>query len=724
MKNYIIFFFLCSSSIVFAQSTNIFTLLHNNQRKADLFYDQMSWRNALELYLRITDKDPADLHARQRIAECYVKLNDPISAELWYSTLVKEVDAPPSVKYEYAEVLSKNSKYGEAIKWYELYAQAVPTDPLPKNKLEFIQHLDYYLRDSLLFKIISIGLNSTHSDFGPSYFKGGLVFVSSRDLDLFVKRHSLASQNDEEALLNLFYSKKNNVTGDFDRVNLFSSGNLKSIYHDGPIAFYDHYKKAAFTRNDRAPGWKSYKGKINLKIFLADVEESGTLKNIKPFPYSNDSSSMAHASFANGGNVMYFSSDIPSGYGGADIYFSVNKNGEWSDPVNAGPLVNTSGNEFYPFMANDSTLYFASNGHGGLGGLDIFVSNKREGNFKKATNLGYPLNTAYDDFSMVTDSTGRLGYFSSNRTGGVGLDDIYLFAADHYFVVGRTREFPNLSNIIPDVSIYVRDEKGILIDSARSNKEGYFHLDLQLDENFSISAKKEGYDMLEDIGFSTKGLHFGVDSLAFPLWKRALFAKGKIYSNETHEIIPEALVTLKNVTDNTIDSVVSHNGEYSFLVHPNKKYSIKVEKEGFIPDGFNLNTKDLYKGELLNDIVLEEIYVEKEVIQFDYNKHDIKPESFVHLNRIARTLKKFPKQTLNIGAYADARGTVEYNQALSDRRANATVEYFLRKGIARERIVARGFGEELILNRCSDGVECTEEEHSKNRRAELKVQLP
>ncbi len=261
------------------------------------------------------------------------------------------------------------------------------------------------------------------------------------------------------------------------------------------------------------------------------------------------------------------------------------------------------------------------------------------------------------------------------------------------------------------------------MDSTKSDKNGYFHLDLPLDQNYSITGKKEGYDVLEDLGYSTKGLHFGVDSLLFPLWKQELFVKGKIYSNETHELLPGAVVHLKNLTDNKVDSlVVGEKGDYSFLVYPNKKYQIEVTKGGYIPDGFNLNTQDLYRGELLNDVVLEEIYIKKEVTQFDYDKYEIKPESFNQLNHIVRTLKKFPNATLNIGAYADARGTHQYNQALSDKRAEATVQYFIKMGISRKRIEAKGFGEELILNRCSDGVDCSEEEHAKNRRAELKVQ--
>jgi outer membrane protein OmpA-like peptidoglycan-associated protein len=157
-------------------------------------------------------------------------------------------------------------------------------------------------------------------------------------------------------------------------------------------------------------------------------------------------------------------------------------------------------------------------------------------------------------------------------------------------------------------------------------------------------------------------------------------------------------------------------------VQPDHKYRIEATKDGFIPNGFNLNTENINKRELLNDIVVEEVYVEKTVTYFDYDKYNVKSEWHRDLNKILRTLKRYPETTLHVGAHADSRGAKEYNQTLSEKRANAVVDYFAANGIDKTRITAVGFGEELILNRCSDGVVCPEEEHSKNRRAELKVQ--
>ena len=686
----------------------------------------MAYRNALELYLHILDKDPGDVHARQRVAECYVKLNDPSSARALYSSLVKEKNIPPSVKYEYADVLCSTLQYNEAIMWYEDYGKAVPKDPLPKEKIDFINHINLYYRDTVFFRLGEININSDHADFGPQIYKDGLVFVSSRDHDQFIKRQSMASEHHEEALLNLFYAKKTN-DNKFGSVEFFGGYHLKSIYHDGPITFYDHYRKAAFTRNSMTHAHgktiPDSLGRINLKIFFADVEQSGALKNVTSFEHNNDHYSTAHTTFSSNGQTMFFASDKGGGLGGADIYYSRREGGKWSKPVNAGKSINTSGDEFYPFLSNDSTLYFASSGHGGFGGLDVFVSNRRKGVFQKARNLGSPINTSRDDFSLITDSTGRAGYLASNRKGDGTSDDIFFFKANHNYSYGVTRELGNPTHVIPNASIYMKDEHDNLIDSLQSDENGYFRIDLPLNQVYIISAKKPGYETLENISYINKERNLGVDSLLFELWKQDLTVKGIIYSKESQTKLAGATVTLMNLTDNTADSlVVGENGQYVFPVYPNKKYRIKVSKSGFVQGGFTLDTKDIYKGELVNDVVVEEVYIEKVTIHFDYNKSELSSASIRELDQIARTMRNFPDATLIIRAHADSRGSEEYNQRISNQRAEVTRQYIDKKGIATKRIDAKGFGEVLILNRCSDGVECTEEDHFLNRRAELKVQ--
>ncbi|HEU5291515.1 MAG TPA: OmpA family protein [Cyclobacteriaceae bacterium] len=726
MKKLILYIFLVVLTVpVFSQSTNISTFFMGSTNKADELYSMKAYRNALEVYLRVAEKDGGSEYTKTQIAECFLELNDPASAEFWLQSLAKAPDVDPKIKFKYARVLCMNKKYKEALHIFKELDKTKFPGPYLEEQIKFIENLSFYMADSLIYTIGNVpALNSPYSEFGATYFKHNkVVFASTRDADQFIKYRSLASSTEEESMTNL-YESEYDVAANFGHVSFFKRDDLKTTFHDGPIVFYDNYRKAAFTRSNakNRKGLADATGNVNVRLYLADVGVFG-LRNIKPFKFNNDGISVGHATFSKDGNTMYFASTNPTGLGGSDIYVSTFERGEWTEPVNLGSAINTPGDELYPFLENDNLLFFASNGRGGLGGLDIYLSHRRNGEFRPAMNCGYPLNSSHDDFSLTVDSTGRLGFFASNRPGGEGNEDIYRFIAKKFSLQGITRDRNNPTVIVPHTKILIKDEEGNLLDSARSDLNGNFKIGLPFEKDISITAEKQGYDILEDIGFSTQGLSFSIDSLLIPMWKHSLFAKGRIFSNETQGLLPGAVVLRRNLTTNQTDTVVvSEDGAYAFLVLPNNNYRIESTKEGYIANGFDLNTHDLYDGDLLNDIVLEEVYIEKSEPLFDLNKSNIRPEAYPSLDRVMRTLKKYPGTTLNIGAHADSRGTREYNKKLSARRAETVVQYFIGKGVSRNRIEAHAFGEELILNRCSDGVICSEEDHSLNRRVEIKVQ--
>jgi outer membrane protein OmpA-like peptidoglycan-associated protein len=706
-----------------AQSTNITTAFHGSVKKADKYYDQFAYRNALNIYLHANDRDPKNIHVRERIADCYFKLHDPVNAEKWFKDLMNEPDIHPEPKFEYAEALSMNGKYAESKFWFEEYLKDRPADQLALEKVAFLNKIHLFKEDSLRFVLALAPFNSIHSDYGAHYFHEGIVFASSRDVDAFIKHKPFDAVDEDESSLNLFYVERK-VTGDWGNVVHFHNEHIKTFLHEGPIAFYLNDTKGAFTRTNMKNGKAVYdaSGRANLNIYFADVKELGDFSNITPFEHNSDAYSVAHPTLSNDGKTMYFSSTSPAGFGDSDIYVTTFENGKWSEPVNLGPNINTREDESFPFLANDSTLYFSSNGHGTLGGLDILVSYKKNGQFTKARNFGGPLNTRFDDFSFVTDSTGRVGFIASNRPGGAGLDDIYLFIANYYFLAGDVRELGRKTGLA-DAVVSVYDADGNLVESTVTDSDGSFRLYLPYDQNVTIKAEHEGYELLDDQVFSTVGKPFGVDSLELSLWKKNMFAKGRVFSNETESILPGATVILLNQTDNRADTlVVDEKGEYNFLVRPDKNYRIEASKEGFVTKGFDLNTKKLFEGDLKNDIVLEEEFLAKEVIYFAFDRSVIQSEYRKNLDAILKVLKDNPKASLSITAHADSRGTHKYNKALSERRAAATVNYFTSKGINRKRIESTAFGEELLLNTCSDGVECPEEEHAKNRRSEIKVQ--
>ena len=308
---------------------------------------------------------------------------------------------------------------------------------------------------------------------------------------------------------------------------------------------------------------------------------------------------------------------------------------------------------------------------------------------------------------------------------GWGLDDIYHYQATNYFLTGTLLSYDKTGDPIEGAAIYAIDKKtGDILDSDITDSDGRYGLSLPFDKDYKIVVKKDGYDMLNDLSYSTQGSSMGIDSLNALLWKRDLFAKGRIYSNETQQPLAGVTVTLFDLTTNQSNTVALNDlSEYTLPLVPNKKYRLEFNKPDYVTANITINTDGMVHGNLLNDVVLMQESIDDVVIHFDYNKSVITQEFNNLMKPLVATLKKFSKATLNISAHADSRGSVSYNQRLTDDRARNTRKYFTSQGIAAKRITAKGFGEKLLLNQCSDGVACEEPNHSVNRRSEIKVQL-
>lgn len=699
--------------------------MKSNISKADQFYNYLDYRTAQFYYYKVLEREPEHQKARLRIAECYLKLDDPVSAQEWLSDLANEPEADAEIKHMYAEVLRMNEHYVLAKSSYEDILDHQGYNESAFRKLGFLDNLSYYTRNPNLYELKPLGINSEQSDFSPQLRGQDLVFVSSRRQEIMIQYQPATAHNDLEVMLKYFLAPVN-ALGDAESVLPLDYGEeLKSKFHDGPLWFYDKGRKVAFTRNSpKNLTAKNGTRLVNLEIFFADCSDDGSWVNVQSFPYNNDNFSVGHPALNSDGSAMYFASNMPGGFGGSDIYVSHWQEGKWENPQNLGPEVNTSGEEFYPYFQNDSTLFFASSGHGGFGGLDLFVSYARNGDFVNPVNLGAPLNSAQDDFSIFIDESGKKGFFASNRPGGAGLDDLYSFRSNYFFATGIVTELLDSEKTVPyaEISVYEEgSEEPVLFES---DSAGQFNMDLLYNKNYSISVKKEGYTHLKEVSYSTHRRPMGYDSVSLPLWKQELFVKGLIFSHETQAVIKGATVTIENLDDGTKDSLVTNeDGAYSTMVLPNMKYRIEAKNTEFLTNGYTLNTANIYHGSLLNDIILEEEFLDKAIIFFEFDESKFSAEPHPELGEILKTLKRFPESTLSITAHADARGTAEYNQSLSDRRVVAVLNHFSAKGIKKSRIEGKGFGEELHINECSDGVECHEEDHSQNRRAEIKVQI-
>lgn len=723
----IILFGIISTHFVTGQNENITTLFQSNLRKAEACFHKLQYDGAIEFYHRVLNNDSAHLKSLVGMAESYRLLKEPESAEIWYERVFETMNDPqdvdPKVYYGYAQVLSELKKYKEALIYYKNYATLMPEDSRIMDKIQFLGNMDYYLGDSNLYELIVLPFNSEFSDFGVKYYDSGFVFISNRDKRLFFNSKPESAMSEEETPLNMFYVALD--TSDNVPHPRHFNKELNTRFHEGPLAFFNNDRKVIFTRSNYFEGKKnrSVSGILYVGLYFATMDKNNDWTNVEPFRYNDEDYSIGHPTLSSDDQRLYFSSNMPGGIGGNDIYVSYFENGNWSLPINLGPEINTEGDEMFPYISDDSTLYFASDGWGGFGGLDIFRATGRDCVFHNPYNLGFPINTSRDDFALVINEENRSGYFSSDRPGGMGYDDIYAFNVNSFKIHARVLELFT-GDPIPGVLASLINIEGDTVIQKTSDRNGRFQLELPFDSEYTIKLDKDEYNQYEYIQISTLDRKPGIDSPDYYMWKHELFSAGIIYDNETHMPMPSVKVFLVNETDDLVDSTYTdEQGKYIFPVIPDKSYEVVAAEEGYIADTLPLLTNKVIEGTILNDFVLEAEYIHKVYIYFDFDKSDIKPEFYADLNRLVNLLNKHPDSRFSIGAHADARGTNAYNQALSERRANAVRRYMIGKGIDPGRIDSRGFGELLIINRCVDGVDCREIEHSINRRAELKIEL-
>ena len=727
MRSFSIIAFILVTMVAHAQNTDITTLFMSDWQKAERHFEKWAYKNAIELYERVLEKNPNELRAKIRIAECYAELNELDLAINWYRQIIDFNDLDPTHYYHYAQALSMVGDYDEAKIWYEVFGEQTG-DARSRLKLDFIGEMDLYRKDTSMVYFNNLRINSENSDFGMTPYKDGFVFLSARDQDLFIKykdsyQSSLDDVDPYESRLDLYFTGK----GDSAFVKVEKVHDINTRFHEGPLAFFNDGKQVIFTRNNFYERKKqtSKDGKIKLKLFTAQSGEDGQWENIQPFPYNNDEYSIGHPAFNLAEDVLYFSSDMPGGMGGSDLYYSSFSNGKWGVPVNLGPEVNTPGDEMFPYFSFDGNLYFSSDGHGGFGGLDIYRAYSKGLSFGSVENLGTPLNSQKDDFAFYLAKGGRTGYLSSNRKGGQGSDDIYEFNIQFLGIIGRV--FERYSNeLIPGAEVIITDENTQRTYLMESDQAGQFRLDLPIDSKYYLVAQKEGYSEDGYTRVSSAVDRFETDTVNVYLWKHRLFAEGRIFSNETQELMGGTTVSVDNLTDDKhVEMITGNDGSYFYVLRPDRKYQFTATAPGHISKSFILNTAGMNEEDTLkNDIVLEETYIDKSTVFFDFDESGLKSEAIASINQLVSVLRKHKETFIVISAHADAQGTIEYNKDLSERRALSVVNYLKSRGIKEDRIDWFGFGEQLLLNQCSDGVECEEVDHSKNRRAELKIEDP
>lgn len=403
----------------------VFTLFKNDLMRADQYVEEKKYDQAISLYKTLVNQSNEG-EIELKIARSYYYANQPADARDWFDkALLKSKKLGESDMYLYAETLSATGHYEKAIEWYTQCNTRKTKDPFIVKKIWRLQNREYLYEDSTHYTITPLSINSNANDLSALSISNDIIFLSNRNVNGMNKNDT----DEASSFYKLYYSKMicDTVNGmpvhHLDKPKRLSKA-LQSKYHEGPIALYADSKKLVYTANGSA-GEKD-KNMRTLQLFFAEFQNM-EWKMMYDFPFNSTAYSITDPAISEDGLSLYFSSDMPGGYGGKDLYKSVFKNNVWTNPYNLGEQINTSGNESFPFLS-ESTLYFTSAGHPGLGGMDIFKANVLQDGFGEVVNMGYPINTNFDDFAITLNRDGVEGYISSNRN--KNNDDLFALTID------------------------------------------------------------------------------------------------------------------------------------------------------------------------------------------------------------------------------------------------------------------------------------------------------
>ena len=465
------------------QVKTITTYLGRASKRADHLYQQQHYQQAVELYRQALAKDPSNARLKLQLAESFRKLNDPKQAAHWYGQVIHEEVIEAEHQLYYAQALLSSGKLRLAEEWYARYQQALGGDQRAANKLKGIDQMPTFYRDSIMFSVQRMNINSLASDFAPAFYQHGLVFLSARETKQPIKQ---IFRWNETPYLGMFFSSLDS-SGTARGSSPFG-GNLASRYHEGPVAFYDHDTRIIFTSN--IPGQKNSQQISRLGLFTAQKNKTGRgWTSPTALPFNNSAYSVGHPTLSQDNQTLYFVSDMPGGLGGTDIYSSQLVNGVWQPPTNLGPSINTEGNEVFPFLHANQTLYFASDGREGLGGLDIY---RAEIGSQRVENIGYPVNSPSDDFSFILDAAGTRGYFASNRGNQASNDDLYQVAINvHSLDILITDKDSQQPLAGAEVSL-IGD--GMIEDVALSDQDGLIRFLINPHNTYIINVDKTDYE--------------------------------------------------------------------------------------------------------------------------------------------------------------------------------------------------------------------------------------
>ncbi|MEM9822752.1 MAG: OmpA family protein, partial [Bacteroidota bacterium] len=537
-------------------------------------------------------------------------------------------------------------------------------------------------------------LNSQELDFSPIYFDDGLLITSTRV--------SAAERGGwfQRPYTDLFYAAKS-PDGTYDTpVTLPPEINTK--FHDGVAATNADGSVLYFSRNDKRPTGFAKK-KVRLKIYWAE-RRVGNWSVATEWPFNLEKYSTCHPSLNESGTVMYFASDRPGGFGGMDLYVSRFLEGQWQAPQNLGAAVNSSGHELFPFIANDGQLYFTSDGHEGMGKLDLFIATPKRGTWQ-VQNLGKPFNSRKDDFGFVMHADGTEGFFASDRDGGMGKDDIYAWSLIQLEPPLTKVTAPAFKNMQADKIVY--GKKLIKVVDAQTNRP------LEQVKVVISEANKPGKVIryytdangLFDFNWDSTSKYF------FSTARNGYAGFSKILTPSDMLGDQELLIRLdRNASDEVVLKPDPQSSEV-FKFAPQTEVKDNALTQEIDEYFMNQNKETFSEGQLVQ---LDNIY-------YAFNEYLLEAAAKKELLKVVQLLSDYPKMEIELNAHTDAVGSATYNQWLSEQRAEAVVSFIVDSGIAAHRISAKGYGESQLLNHCGAEVNCSSAEQALNRRTEFLI---
>lgn len=615
------------------------------RNRAEMYFNKLEYANAAGAYERLVDTKRPRVVDMEKLAESYLRINRYDLAENWYARVVGEKEASQAAHLNYAKALKQRGKYAEAKRQYEIYMSKYGRSETIEREIQGADSAIVWMENPLPYQLRNEEtINTARAEFSTALYGDGLLYTAEPSTSIS-KRSGMTG----ESYLRV-YSAHTDAQGHLRDAALYGQSVNNASYHVGPVASNEAGDVLYVTRtydgkdterfSDNNVKWR--KQNLELKVY----RQSGDSWEEEDFPYNDvQRYSLGHAALSTDGTLLYYASDMPGGYGGVDIWYSeLQPDGSWGRPQNAGSAINTGGDEMFPSIYGE-TLYFSSNGHVGMGGLDIFRANGAKSNFGTPKNLEYPVNSASDDFAFLIvqeDKDSKQGYLSSNRVGGQGSDDIYSF---HYarppiriILEGITRS-KTTGDILAESTVTLFGPNGQIIAKKLSDDRAFFTFDIDADTHYRLYGEKESY---------------------FPDW----LSVGPIQASK--------------------DTVV--------------RVALNLQPVFTVGDKF----------------VLENIY-------YDFDKHNIRADAALILDKLVATMRDNPSLKIELSSHTDSRGTHRYNEALSQRRAQSAVEYLVSRGISRDRLVAKGYGETRLVNHCSDGVSCSPAQHQANRRTEVEI---